>query len=165
MHALRTRLTTPTLALLVLLPAAGLAAQVRQPARAQQLRQRIEQQFLQRLVTDLRLGDDQATRLEGVLGQWGEHRRGLETEERELRRAVSDQLRPGIAADTTALSRNLDRLLANRVAYAESFQGEMAELKDLLSPVQRAQFLLMRDQILRRAQELMQERQPPPGRQ
>lgn len=156
---------TVALLLLVATPGGDLTAQVRQQQRSQQLRQRIEQQFMQRVVTELRLTDDQAAELGPILDSWGERRRELEVEERELRRGIADQLRPGIAANADELSRSVDRLLANRVAYAESFQHEMAALTELLSPVQRAQFLMLRDGVLRRAQELMQQRQPPPGRQ
>jgi hypothetical protein len=57
----------------------------------------------------------------------------------------------------------VDRLLQNRVEYAASFQGEMRALAPILTPVQRAQFLRLRDTILQRVREL-QEQRPVPGR-
>ncbi len=162
--------TTPMavmMATLLLLGAMAppLAAQVR-PGRANPpIRQQIEQRFMQKLISDLQLTGDQGSRLGTVLGEWGERRAALELEERQLRSRIAGQLRPGIAADEDAVSRMIGQLLANRVAYAESFQGEMAALTAILSPVQQGQFLLARDQLLSRARDLMQQRQPPPGRQ
>jgi hypothetical protein len=162
--------TTPITAMMAGLLLLGtlappLAAQGR-PGRANPpIRQQIEQRFMQKLISDLQLTDDQGSRLGAVLGEWGARRATLEQEERQLRAGIAGQLRPGIAADADAVSRMIDELLANRVAYAASFQGEMAALTTILSPVQRGQFLLARDQLLSRARDLMQQRQPPPGRQ
>jgi hypothetical protein len=142
-----------------------MAAQARPGQRTQQIRQRIEQVFMQRLATELRLTSDQSQQLGVLLADWGERRQGLETEEQQLRKGIADQLRPGVAAESDSVSLMVDRLLANRVAYAQSFEGEMASLGEVLSPVQRGQFLLLRDQLLRRARDLMAERPAQPGRQ
>jgi hypothetical protein len=55
----------------------------------------------------------------------------------------------------------LDRLTTLRVAFAQAARDEMRELGAVLSPVQQAQFLLMRDRMMARAQELRMQR--PPG--
>jgi Spy/CpxP family protein refolding chaperone len=133
------------------------------PPRAAQMRDRIEQAFLQRTREELRLTDDQAEKMAKVVGAWGEKRRVLEDEERELRRTIDGQLRPGVAADAAALNRSVEALTANRVAYAQSFQGEMEELGSFLSPVQRAQFLTLRDRLLMRVREMQQGRAAPPA--
>lgn len=152
---------------LVLAPGA-LTAQDNGPPR-QMLRQRVEAVFMTRLRQELRLDDAQARKVGAVLTDWGGKRRELEIQERGLRQALDGQLRPGVAANGDSLTRVVDGLLRNRVAYAESFQGEMRDLAPLLTPVQRAQFLRMRDQLLRRVQELQdqrpaQQRRPgPPG--
>lgn len=131
--------------------------------RPERVRERIEAVFANRLKQELRLSDAEAQQVGAVLTEWGETRRGLEQEERALRRALDGQLRPGVAANGDSLSRVIDRLLQNRVEYAESFQGEMRALEPILSPVQRAQFLRMRDMILQRVREL-QEQRPVQGR-
>lgn len=126
--------------------------------RAEQLRERIERMFANRLRQDLGLGEAEAQQVGGVLAEWGDTRRQLEQEERTLRRALDGQLRPGVAANSDSLTRLIDRLLQNRVEYAESFQGEMRAMAPLLTPVQRAQFLRLRDQLLQRVRELQEQR-------
>ncbi len=73
-------------------------------------------------------------------------------------------MRPGVAANDQAVSRLVDAILATRGAMVQTFQDEMAELGTVLSPVQRAQYLLLRDRLLQRVQELRQERQAEGGR-
>ncbi len=147
----------------VLLFPAMLTAQNGAPPPRQMLRQRVEAVFMTRLKQDLGLDEAQAQKVGAVLADWGDKRRDLEVQERGLRRALDGQLRPGVAAERDSLTRIVDGLLQNRVDYARSFQGEMRDLAPLLSPVQRAQFLRLRDELLRRVQEL-QDQRPVPGR-
>jgi hypothetical protein len=142
----------------VLLAPAALAAQAGGPPRGQMLRGRIEVAFLDQLSRQLALTPEQRTGVERVLTDWGTRRRTLETGERFLTMALSGQLRPGVAANADSVTRVVDRLLANRVRYAESFQGEMRDLNPILSPAQRGQFVLMREQIFRRIRELQEGR-------
>lgn len=147
-----------------LLGTAGpMAAQQGGPPRAAQMRDRIEQMFLQRTKEELRLTDDQADKVAKVVTSWGEKRRALEEEERQLRRTIEEQLRPGVAADVAVLNRSVEALTANRVVYAQSIQAEMQELGGVLSPVQRAQFLVLRDRLLMRVREMQQGRAAPPA--
>lgn len=157
------RSTTLTLTMLLLAGAAAPAVAQDGPPRAAQMRDRIEQAFLQRTKEELRLTDEQTERMRSVVVAWGEKRRVLEDEERALRRTIDGELRPGVAADAAVLTRSIDALTANRVAYAQSFQGEMQELAAFLSPVQRAQFLMLRDRLLMRVREMQQGRAAPPA--
>ena len=141
------------------LVASPLAGQV--PVRGQPVRQAVEVAFATRLQQELGLDAQESERVRGVLMEWGESRRELEQEERQVRRALGQQLRPGIAADADSVSRLIDRLLQNRVAYAESFQGEMRALEPILTPAQRGQFLLLRDQLLQRVRQLQADREVP----
>jgi hypothetical protein len=127
------------------------------------LRGRVETAFLGQLSQRLALTADQRTAVERVLTEWGGRRRELESEERVLTGALNGQLRPGVAAQGDSVARVIDLLLANRVRHAESFQGEMRDLEPILTPVQRAQFLMMRDEIFRRIREL-QDGRPAQGR-
>lgn len=134
-------------------------------ARPAQVRQRIEQVFMTRLRQDLNLSAEQADKVGAVLTDWGGKRRDLEDQERDFRRALDGQLRPGVAADSDSLTRLVDGLLQNRVAYAQSFQSEMRDLTPILTPVQRAQFLRLRDNLLQRVRDLQDQRRegPPVG--
>jgi hypothetical protein len=145
---------------LVACVALPLAAQAPGAQRSQVLRGRVEAAFIEQLSRQLALTDDQRAVVTRVLAANGERRRGLESEEVQLQHAIRQQLRPGVAANSDSVARLVDRLAANRVEYAQSFQSEMRELSSTLTPVQRAQLLLLRDQVFRRVQELQQERRP-----
>lgn len=133
-------------------------AQAGAAPRTQMLRGRIESAFLDQLSRQLALTPEQRTGVEKVLTDWGTRRRELETEERVLSMALGRQMRPGVAADADSVTRLVDRLLANRVDHAESFRGEMRDLAPILSPPQRGQFVMLRDQIFRRIRDLQEGR-------
>ena len=142
----------------VLAMPAVVTAQSSGAPRAQMLRGRIEAAFLEQVSRQLALTPEQRTNVERVLTEWGTRRRELESEERNLSMALAGQLRPGVAANSDSVTRVVDRLLANRVGYAESFQGEMRDLTPVLSAAQRGQFLMLREQIFRRIRELQEGR-------
>ncbi len=149
----------PVLAILALtaLLAPAVQAQDPGPARAQELRRQLEQRFLERLRTDLQLTADQDAKVRAILGSFATRRRVLEEEERQLRQTLSAQLRPGIAANPDSVTVVVDATPANRVSYAQLIQGELKELGGVLTPIQRGQLFLMREQLLMRAQELRQQ--------
>jgi hypothetical protein len=89
---------------------------------------------------------------------WFLKRRQLEDQEQLYRQAMAAQLRPGVAANRDSVSRLIDRLLALRISYAESFRQEDRELAAYLDPVQRGQFLVMRERLLERVQRARDER-------
>jgi hypothetical protein len=90
----------------------------------------------------------------GIAGK----RRDMERQERDLRQALNRQLRPGVAADADSVARLVDGLTEQRVAYAETFREEMREVAAILTPVQRGQYLLLRDRLMQRVQEIRQSR-------
>ncbi len=136
------------------------------PRRAEQLRQMIEQRFTERVKEALGLTDDQAARMRGVQAMVAEKRRVLEMQERQMRMALGNQLRPGIAANADSVARLVTALTAQRVAFAQTFQDEMRELATFLTPVQRGQYLLMRDRLMMQIEELRRsmQQQLRPGR-
>lgn len=156
--------------LLVLLAAAPVVAMGQQdtlndPVRAERLRQMVEQRFGERVKEQLGLSDDQALKVRAALGQLAIRRRGMERQERAMRQALASQLRPGVAADADSVARLVDALTNQRIAYAQTFRDEMRELSAILNPVQRGQYLMMRDRLMQRVQELQQGRNdlPPPA--
>ena len=134
------------------------------PVRAARLREMVEMRFGERMREELGLSDDQVTRVRVVLGGLAAKRRGMEQDERRLRQALAHQLRPGVAANADSVARLVDALTNHRVAYAQTFRDEMRDLSAILSPVQRGQYLMMRDRLMQRILELQQGRpgeQPP----
>jgi hypothetical protein len=125
--------------------------------RAQVLREQIEERFDQRVQEQLGLSDEQTTKLRATSKEYGERRRVLETRERDLRVALTGQLRPGVAANQDSVARLTKGLLDVRVDYAKTWRDEMNDLS-YLTPVQRAQLYVMRDRLLQRVQEIRDER-------
>ncbi len=133
------------------------------PPRAAALRGQIEETFKRRAMKELSLTDDQASRMSRVVQATGDRRRLLEDEMRRMQDALDTELRPGVAANADSVSRLIDRMGQNRVTYAESFRDEMRDLQPVLSPIQRGQYLMMRDRLLQRIRELQDNRQPANG--
>jgi len=125
--------------------------------RAGELRRMIEERFAARVQEDLGLNDQQAARLRQVVGNYFVKRRGLEAEERRLRAGLAGELRPGVAANKDNVARLTDQLLENKVRYVQSYRDEVNELAGFLDPVQRAQFLILRERLLDRIQEVRED--------
>ncbi|HEY9517943.1 MAG TPA: Spy/CpxP family protein refolding chaperone [Gemmatimonadales bacterium] len=142
--------------------AAGQQDTLNDSVRAERLRQMVEQRFGERVKEQLGLTDDQAMKVRATLGQLAIRRRGMERQERAMRQALAFQLRPGVAADADSVARLVDALTNHRIAYAQTFRDEMRELSAILNPVQRGQYLMMRDRLMQRVQELQQGRNDPP---
>jgi hypothetical protein len=138
--------------LLAALSAAPVRAQDSTAAgpRAPALRRLIEERFAVRIQQQLGLSDQQMTRLRTTATKFGGHRRELEGRQLALRRALAAQLRPGTAADQDSVAKLTDDLVAGRIAYAQTYRDELAELRTYLDPVQRAQLMAMRERLLRR---------------
>ena len=129
-----------------------------EPLRAERLRQQIELRFGERLKEELGLSEEQAARLRVSLAGIAARRRVMEGDERRLRQALAAQLRPGVAANSDSVAKLVDALTSHRVTFAQTFRDEMRELSGILNPVQRGQYLLLRDRLMQRAQELQQAR-------
>lgn len=127
--------------------------------RAEQLRGLIEERFAQRLTIELGLNDDQAARTRVILSTWGAKRRELERDERRYRQQLNGAMRPGVAANDQAVTRLVDAILNGRVAYVQTFKDEQVDLAGVLSPAQRAQYVLLRDRLMQRVQEIRNQRQ------
>ncbi len=132
------------------------------PRRADQLRQAIEVRFGERMKEELGLTDDQFGKVRVAMATIAAKRRLLQEEEQRLRMALAFQLRPGVAANSDSVARLVDALTNQRVAFAQSFRDEMRELSTILSPVQRGQYLILRDRLMARAEELRHRMVPPP---
>jgi hypothetical protein len=127
--------------------------------QAARMRQQIETRFGAQIQEMLGLTDQQAVLLRATFTTYAPKRRALEREERAIKQALQGQLRPGIAADADSVGKLTDRLLASKVTYAQSFVDEDREMAKYLSPVQRAQFLVMRERLMARIEEVRQQRQ------
>ncbi len=127
-------------------------------ARAGELRRLIEERFTARVREELGLTDQQASRMTEVVGAYFVKRRVMEQEERRLRQGLAAELRPGVAADKDNVGRLTDQLLDLKLRYVQSYKDEVRELAAFLDPIQRAQFLIMRERLLDRIQQAQEAR-------
>jgi len=131
--------------------------------RAQQLRTQIEERFGQRVQMELGLTDQQMDRLRTSERGSRDRHQALADREQDLRRAVGEQLKPGVAANADSLNRLLDAIAQNHVSRAQEEQQEMRELAQFLTPVQRARLLIMRQALMQRVQAIREGRWSPPA--
>jgi len=134
--------------------------------RAEQLRAQIEERFAQRVKLQLGLNDQQMDKLRSAVRADRDRRLHVRDREVDPRRALAEQMRPGVAADQDSVARLLDALAANHVTRDQLEQQEQQELSQFLTPVQRSQLLFMRQQLQQRIQTIREGRwRAPVGRQ
>lgn len=133
------------------------------PSREQLMRQ-IEQRFMARATEELGLDAEQAERLRSTVTHFAIERRRLEQREREVKRGLQGQLRPGVAANQDSLVVLLDALTETRGAYLQSFKAELTEMATFLDPVQRAQYVMLRERLLEQIRRAQAARQRQEGR-
>lgn len=63
-----------------------------------------------------------------------------------------------MAADRDNVGRLTEQLLDLKIRYVQSYKDEVRELSAFLDPVQRAQFLIMRERLLDRIQQAQEAR-------
>jgi hypothetical protein len=123
---------------------------------------KIEEMFVNQVVKQMALTPAELPRFRKVALAWADKRGGLEAQERDLRAALNEQMRPGVAAVADSVGKLVAALNDNRVAYAESFRDEMHELTPILSPVQLGQYQIVRDRFLQRIKDIQQQRPQAP---
>lgn len=146
--------------LIALVPALNAQDRQRMPdsTRAAQLREQVERRFAEHVRRELDLSDDQAAKLRATHERYGVRHRALMQRQRELRQALDDQMRPGVAANPDSVRTLMDALQAARGEGLKLEQEEDREMAAYLSPVQRARFLTMRERLRHRVQEIRRER-------
>jgi hypothetical protein len=154
------RLILSCAALVALSAVPALAQQPTGPeSRREELRRRLEERFALRVQEELNLSTDQMSRLRSTSREFAGRRRELEAQQRDLRRALADQMRPGIAADKDSVARLTDGLVDLRVEYARTLKDEMAQLSKFLDPVQRAKLLVVRERLIERVRTLREQQE------
>lgn len=151
---------------IALLTVAGVAAAQNPPApRPGVNRAELEQQVRNRIGTqlknELRLSDDQFTKLQATNRRFQEKRRLLVGQERDARMAMRDLLITGDTASQGKVSAAIDRMLQIQRQRFDLLEQEQRELAAYLSPMQRARFLGMQEQMRRRVDNLRAGRGAP----
>lgn len=129
-----------------------------QPNRTQQLQQQIRRSLWR--VTKERLGfsDEQMLRLERTSQRYDQQRRALAQQERAQRVTLRSEMLADSAANQSAIAAALDQIHAAQVRRLELQGEEQRELAAFMTPLQRARFTTLQEQVRRRLQELPRSR-------
>jgi Spy/CpxP family protein refolding chaperone len=133
------------------------------PAQRRQLETRLRERIAQVVQTQLQLTDDQMRQLQEVNARYEEQRRQLVQQEQYLRLSLRAQLALGDQADQSRVSGYIDQLSQIQQQRLEIFRNEQADLSRFMTPVQRAKYAALQEQLRRRIaqmrQRIIQQRQ------
>lgn len=125
-------------------------------------RAELEKRFQQRVETMVRqrlqLTDDQASKLREVASRTEAARRTLRRDEMIARRAMREELLAGDNANEAKVSELLDQMPRFERRRLDLLEQEQRELARFLSPVQRARYFALQDELRRGMQELQRRR-------
>jgi Spy/CpxP family protein refolding chaperone len=147
-------------ALVVLCALSGVAAAQRPGAAAgggsqqrEQLEARFRQQFARVVQQRVGLTNDQMARLRPINQRHAEQRRALQLQERSARIALQQALRNPDAADSAEVSRLLGQLVETQKRRAALLETEQRELATIMTPLQRARFMALQEQLRRQVEQ------------
>ncbi len=128
------------------------------PARRRQLEQQIRQQFWR--VAKQRIGftDDQMLSVERTSQRFDVRRRALAQQEKAQRVALRSQILADSTANQSAISASLDKLHDLQRQRLEMQSDEQKEYATFMTPLQRAKYLALQEQVRKRMQELVRAR-------
>ena len=122
----------------------------------------LETRFRDRLkvVMQQRLGlnDGQVERLAGINARFEGRRRELFQSEREVRMNLRRELSADSAADNDRVAALLDRALRLQRDRLDLFEAEQRELQQFMTPVQRAKYWGVQEQLRRQMEEMRERR-------
>jgi hypothetical protein len=124
------------------------------PARRQALEQRVRQRMAVIVQQRLRLNADQMRRLGEVNRDMETQRRLLQQQERDARIGLRAEVARGDSANQDRVARYVDQLIDVQRRRIDLLAREQRVLADFMTPVQRAQYLAMQDQLRRRLEEM-----------
>jgi len=132
---------------------AGTPGQQVAPQRAA-LEERFKQRTAELVRQRLQLNDDQMARLRTTSQDFDRQRMTLVTEERQARQALRAELVAGDGANQQKVSGLLDQLMRVQRRRLDLVESEQRELGKFMSPVQRAKYFGLQNEIRKRMQEL-----------
>lgn len=130
------------------------------PAQQQrvQLQRQIREGFWRAAKVRIGFTDEQMVRLEQTSTRFDQRRRLLGQEEKTLRVTLRDEALADSAASQATIASALDRLNALQHQRIDLQAEEQKEFAQFMTPLQRAKFLALQDQIRKRVAEIARGR-------
>ncbi len=153
-----------TVASVVAAPRA-LAAQDPGPAPMDRdsLEARVRERMAQMVKRQIGLNDEQMRRLGATNRRFEGQRRELVMREREVRMGLRDEMESGDTTRQAQATRLLDQMLLLQRQRLELLEAEQKELATFMTPMQRARYFGMEEQIRRRVMEMREQGMRPQG--
>lgn len=123
----------------------------------QQLQRRLQQRLWQMTQRRVGLTNAQMSRLAPIHQRFESQRRAITREERETRISLRDALRDSTHADQAAVSGLLDRLVQLQRRRSDLIEQEQKELAQFMTPIQRARYTALQEQVRQRIQQLARQ--------
>lgn len=165
---------------LLILPAADASAQ--RPARRQggeqrqlpqgareravdsggraRLEMEVRQNFARLVRQGVGLSEEQMGRLVPLTQRYEQQRRQLQMDERDARMSLRQTMRNEQTADAQQVDQLLQKLVDVQKRRAQLLESEQRELAEIMTPVQRAKYMAIQEQIRRRLEQMRQRRVP-----
>jgi Spy/CpxP family protein refolding chaperone len=138
------------------------AARADSTAMASPERRELERRLHQRVLTVVRdrlnLTQEQVDKLSATSERYAEQRRALAQRERSLRFELRGQLRRGDSADQKRVAQLLDQTMQAQQERLDLYRKEQSDLSAFLTPVQRAKYMGLQEQMRSRVEELRRRR-------
>jgi protein CpxP len=140
-------------------PPAGRDQTIDSGGRARMERQ-VRQNFARLVRQGVGLSEEQMSRLGPVTQRFEQQRRQLQMEERDARMSLRQLMRNEKTAAPQQVDQLLQKLVDVQKRRASLLEAEQRELAGFMTPVQRAKFMAIQDQIRRRLEQMRQRRVP-----
>jgi len=124
-----------------------------------QLEGRVRREFARVVRNRVGLSDEQMQKLGPLTQRLEEQRRSLQMDERDARVALQGIILGDTPTDSAKVDQLLDNLLDVQRKRLQLAESEQKELATFMTPIQRAKYLAMQEQVRRRLEQL----RPPPG--
>jgi hypothetical protein len=124
------------------------------PARREALEQRVRQRMAAVVQQRLGLNAEQMRRLGEVNRDMEAQRRLLQEQERDVRVGLRTEVMRGDSANQDRVARFVDQLIEVQRRRIELLSREQRALAAFMTPVQRAKYLAIQDQVRRRVEEM-----------
>jgi hypothetical protein len=131
--------------------------------RRQQLEQRLRQGLWRVTKDRVGLTDEQMTRLAQTSRPFETQRRQLVMQERSERLALRREIIAGPSANQERIAVSLDRMLELQRRRAQLQIDEQRALGEFMTPIQRAKYAALQEQLRRRAEMLRRQRPGAPA--
>ena len=148
-------------------PLQAQAGQRGRPQERMELEAEIRRSFTRVVRQQVGLSEAQMHALSDVTEKFAVDRRRLQTQERSVRMGLQRMLRGDATPDSAVVETAIRQLIAVQKRRVELMEAEQRELAGFMTPVQRARFMALQEQMRRRLEQRrmrgdMDDRRGPP---